>query len=780
MFCPQCGSENKETARFCTGCGASLEAAAKVLEKVRADEEQAVPADGSSEAAKTEDAGLTASSQDACEDGALAGDGAHETQGVGVDASIRNEAPEPNEDVEPGTGESQTDAEPSDAEEQGGTAGAEADGSEDVTGQLPISTDEDALADEETTADDEPVVTESKQKDRRPFYIAGIVVGLVLIGILSYQLFFNRTGGDIVTYGQIEPVYIDADTTITPKGSDGKELDSYEVTLSNSKGTAASARVKGSGGFNVKHLNKASKLKSGSYTVKIYDRTTKVEWTLPVKFAPKKKKASTAVTIEVADQSDSSEKSDDESSDSTTSNTVYALYYQKVQEYLATYGEPSIVTGSSGFKGISGLAYARLIDFDNDGTDELYLIYSTKSKAELASASTLVNMGYVSEVWAYRDGGLKRVYRNADADSVEECEDGVSGSPLCKHGDRYSLVESYSDGEYVGFAYKELKGDSFVTGKSYAQAGNGTDNEILIDGKKSSWSALSAFLGELEPNIDPICQQPLGIYDASLETTLEATKKVFVQLKSSTTSASKTSSKDKKSSSKSAKAQNKKAHAAYQEVFKQYREAFAAGVDALSSDSASSGDGNSTYWTDARQNAKYPLVAARAIVNKGIEADKMRYLYTDLNGDGVDELFVGYEADDSSVAGAALYAFVNGEVKGLLKSDAFMSSWLFPCEDGSVCWGGNSGWAMSEWHYYQFDGSVLNEAEALNESHGNGPSFNTVLTDYVKNGETVESTEDDASGASDQSALTNSQALIEKVQATHPIDTSVTWKALPE
>ena len=84
MFCPQCGSENKETARFCTGCGASLEAVAKVLEKVRADEEQAVSADGSSEAAKTEDAGLTASSQDACEDGALAGDGAHETEGVGV------------------------------------------------------------------------------------------------------------------------------------------------------------------------------------------------------------------------------------------------------------------------------------------------------------------------------------------------------------------------------------------------------------------------------------------------------------------------------------------------------------------------------------------------------------------------------------------------------------------------------------------------------------------------------------------------------------------------
>ena len=82
-------------------------------------------------------------------------------------------------------------------------------------------------------------------------------------------------------------------------------------------------------------------------------------------------------------------------------------------------------------------------------------------------------MGYVSEVWAYRDGGLKRVYRNADADSVEECEDGVSGSPLCKHGDRYSLVESYSDGEYVGFAYKELKGDSFVTGKAMLKLATG-------------------------------------------------------------------------------------------------------------------------------------------------------------------------------------------------------------------------------------------------------------------------------------------------------------------
>ncbi len=792
MFCPQCGSENKDASQFCTNCGSSLAAAAKVLEKVRADEAreagEVVSVEAESGDAEAADA------QVAREDGEPATDETPQAEAVAVDDPLGDDSSEPGESKEVGESESQDDAESNAADALDGVAeAAEADEPSDGEGRQS-----DAVADESDTpagvteplsvlAAEAPAA--AKPKDRRPFYVAGIAVGLILIGILSYQLFFNRTGGDIVTYGQIEPVYIDADTTITPKGSDGKELDSYEVTLSNSKGTAASARVKGSGGFNVKHLKKASKLKSGSYTVRIYDRTTKVEWTLPVKFAPKKKKASTAVTIEVADQSESSKKSDDESSDSTTSDTVYALYYQKVQEYLAIYGEPSIVAGTGNCRSISGLAYARLIDFDDDGTDELYLIYSTKSKNDLASASTLVNEIYASEVWAYRDGGLKRVHKNTDTDSVSIVDDGSCSSPLYKDGDRYALLESYMDGDYVGFAYKELKNDSFVTKKSYVLTGNGMDAGILINGKKANESALAELTSEFGGSGEPLYVGFHGLNDASLETTLEATQKVFAQLKSSTTSASKKSSKTKASSSKSTKAQNKKAHAAYQEVFKQYREAFAAAIDpglGVDDDEPSYYDERKgVYWTDSRKNCKYPFVSSTTLIDLTQSfagtIDGARYLYKDLNGDGVDELLMAMTSEYETTASKAIFAVygcVDGEVKGLLEGNGYRA-WVYLCEDNILCDYGNGGWVSNVWEYQAFDGTLMNEVESLVQDYDDS-DLHTATTKYTKGDELVESASDSLEDMKNSYNLTKNKALIEKVQATHPIDTSVTWKKLPE
>lgn len=637
----------------------------------------------------------------------------------------------------------------------------------------------------------------SKPKNRRPFYLAAIGVGLVLIAVLSYQLFFNRTGGDLVTYGQIEPIYIDSDTTITPKGSDGKELDSYDVTLFNDKGTAASARLSGAGGFSVKHLKKASKVKSGNYTVKIYDRTSKVEYTLPAKFAPKHKKVLSAVTVEVAKQEGSDENEDAKSSKgATTSDAVYSLYYQKCQEYLATYGEPSIVAGADGYDAITGLACVRLIDFDDDGTDELYLTVCTKSEGYLEESLTNISDAYSAEVWAYRNGGLKQVYKHAVTENPVIA--GGRFAPLCQRSDRCILLESENDegdspdsAYRVDLTYKTLKGDSFVTQHHYVQTGENGGSEVSIDGKKSENDDLvaqiayyqpSKFLHEFEGNDYS--------WARAAKTSLAATQKVLAKLEASGSANSSSGKKSKSSSDKGAKATNKEAHAAYQEVFKQYREAFAAGKDtfaeAFDGELSSSGYEQPTYWTDNQKRTKYPLVSGVSVYELFNDTegslDKIFYAYRDLNGDGVDELLLAvgtkYRDDGRSNSIFSVYGYIDGEVKGLLEESAYRA-WASLRQDNVLCARGSAGWVCNEWYYQTFDGSKLNEIESL-EQNSDATADQVVTTTYKKNGKVVESASDSTEGIHDSSKLANNQALIDKVEAMHPIDSSVVWKALSD
>lgn len=138
----------------------------------------------------------------------------------------------------------------------------------------------------------------------------------------------------------------------------------------------------------------------------------------------------------------------------------------------------------------------------------------------------------------------------------------------------------------------------------------------------------------------------------------------------------KKSKEQQKSSEKDDKEKaNKEAHVAYDEVLNQYREAFADG--SLTQGYEDNGfvydDAvESPYWTDSQKDSKYPLFNySMDVPGTGITAQGMRYLYKDLDGDGVDELLFGHVDDDAGISCPsscvlAIYTFVDGQAKGLV------------------------------------------------------------------------------------------------------------------
>lgn len=85
--------------------------------------------------------------------------------------------------------------------------------------------------------------------------------------------------------------------------------------------------------------------------------------------------------------------------------TADELFTDKILEYQKKYGEGEAVGFDEYAYGAQGVAYAKLIDFDGDGQDELLIEYSDEpvDRGDNAAAAHL-------EVWAYKNGEIEKVY----------------------------------------------------------------------------------------------------------------------------------------------------------------------------------------------------------------------------------------------------------------------------------------------------------------------------------------------------------------------------------
>lgn len=355
MFCPKCGAKLADNLKFCTECGASLEGAAQVMAEVR--ERTNADVSPSEPSGETYDAGP--SMADAVDEAVEV-----EPEFERVEqASI--ETPQMSEPLQPST-----------------------------------------------AANAASQVAAPQRKEPKALYIVGIVVGIVVIGLVSWQLFFNGSGGNIVTFGQKESVVCALDTKVIPTDSDGNKITSFVAELIDENGRSSKVKVTGESGFSIGKFKDATE---GSYTLKVTNKQTKVEYSIPVKIVSdnRKSEAETEITVQAPGKDAAADTKKDSAGGEDTDPTqvaAYRAYNQKCREYLNKYGEARVVE-TYGYA-LTGFCVADLVDFDNDGNDELLTITCDldESASQMDWIGTDSTKPYEVEVWSYVDGGLKRIY----------------------------------------------------------------------------------------------------------------------------------------------------------------------------------------------------------------------------------------------------------------------------------------------------------------------------------------------------------------------------------
>ena len=241
---------------------------------------------------------------------------------------------------------------------------------------------------------------QSKKPKHRGRIVAAVIGGVAVVAIVAAIVIVPRIGASSeVTSGGKGYVVCACETKILPKNSKGKKLKSYTVELApaNGKGKSYTIKVDGEDGFAMEDFGE---LPDQKYQMTITSGKGKKKSTTTMKVDYTKEGSDAPKNVELTQP-----KKEAKASAKAAVKTANELFTDKILEYQKKYGEGEAVGFDEYAYGAQGVAYAKLIDFDGDGQDELLIEYSDEpvDREDQAVAAHL-------EVWAYKDGDIKKVY----------------------------------------------------------------------------------------------------------------------------------------------------------------------------------------------------------------------------------------------------------------------------------------------------------------------------------------------------------------------------------
>lgn len=239
-----------------------------------------------------------------------------------------------------------------------------------------------------------------KKPKHRGRIVAAVIGGVAVVAIVAAIVIVPRIGtSSEVTSGGKGYVVCACETKILPKNSKGKKLKSYtvELTPANGKGKGYTIKVDGEDGFAMEDFGE---LPDQKYQMTITSGKGKKKSTTTMKVDYAKEGSDAPKNVELTQS-----KKEAKASAKAAVKTADELFTDKILEYQKKYGEGEAVGFDEYAYGAQGVAYAKLIDFDGDGQDELLIEYSDEpvDREDQAVAAHL-------EVWAYKDGDIKKVY----------------------------------------------------------------------------------------------------------------------------------------------------------------------------------------------------------------------------------------------------------------------------------------------------------------------------------------------------------------------------------
>ena len=241
-----------------------------------------------------------------------------------------------------------------------------------------------------------------KKPKHRGRIVAAVIGGVAVVAIVAAIVIVPRIGSSSeVTSGGKGYVVCACETKVLPKNSKGKKLKSYTVELApvSGKGKSYTIKVDGEDGFAMEDFGE---LPDQKYQMTITSGKGKKKSTTTMKVDYTKEGSDAPKNVELTQS-----KKEAKASAKATVKTANELFTDKILEYQKKYGEGEAVEidDSQSTYGAQGVAYAKLVDFDGDGQDELLIEYSDEpvDRVDNAAAAHL-------EVWAYKNGKIEKVY----------------------------------------------------------------------------------------------------------------------------------------------------------------------------------------------------------------------------------------------------------------------------------------------------------------------------------------------------------------------------------
>ena len=239
-----------------------------------------------------------------------------------------------------------------------------------------------------------------KKPKRRGRIVAAVIGGVAVVAIVAAIVVVPRIGSSSeVTSGGKGYVVCACETKVLPKNSKGKKLKSYTVELASvsGKGKSYTIKVDGEDGFAMEDFGE---LPDQKYQMTITSGKGKKKSTTTMKVDYTREGSDAPKNVELTQS-----KKEAKASAKAAVKTANELFTDKILEYQKKYGEGEAVEMGNSLYGAQGVGYAKLIDFDGDGQDELLIEYSDEpvDREDNATAAR-------AEVWAYQDGEIKKVY----------------------------------------------------------------------------------------------------------------------------------------------------------------------------------------------------------------------------------------------------------------------------------------------------------------------------------------------------------------------------------
>lgn len=241
---------------------------------------------------------------------------------------------------------------------------------------------------------------QSKMPKHRGRIVAAVIGGVAVVAMVAAIVIVPRIGASSeVTSGGKGYVVCACETKVLPKNSKGKKLKSYTVELTpvSGKGKSYTIKVDGEDGFAMEDFGE---LPDQKYQMTITSGKGKKKSTTTMKVDYAKEGSDAPKNVELTQS-----KKEAKASAKAAVKTANELFTDKILECQKKYGEGEAVEVAQSTYGAQGVAFAKLVDFDGDGQDELLIEYSDEPLFN-ANGATAAK----AEVWAYRDGKIEKVY----------------------------------------------------------------------------------------------------------------------------------------------------------------------------------------------------------------------------------------------------------------------------------------------------------------------------------------------------------------------------------